>query len=360
MKRTIPVTILVAGLAVLAVGGLVSFWPHIPLDSAPTTPDAPPTSLVCYGTVDSRHGMLLLQPARAGRVVRVLARENQSVRKGTPLVQLDDRSAKFQEQEATLAVQAAEVQLGKAKSGLVQYQARQAQAEAALEAVQIKLHRADLAVADTERMEKIGAANRGHVAMARDELDATKALIKVEQNKLTELKAVDPDLDVKLAQFQLDRAQVQLSQARQGVEEHVLKAPTDGMVLRVLTQEGDLVGPASPRPAVWFVAAGGWIVRAEVSQEFAGGVREGQEVQVEDEASDRVLAKGRIAELSDWFLPRRQFNALPTGVNTGLTLECVIDLREGHGHLRFGQGVRVRVLSKPATATGEPGKPAPG
>ena len=123
--------------------------------------------------------------------------------------------------------------------------------------------------------------------MAQDELDVTKELIKVEQHKLTELKAVDPELDVKLAQFQLERGQVQLRQARQDVEEHVLKAPTDGIVLRVQAQEGDLVGPTSPRPAVW-LAPGGWIVRAEVSQEFAGDVREGLEVQVEDEASPRA------------------------------------------------------------------------
>jgi multidrug resistance efflux pump len=170
---------------------------------------------------------------------------------------------------------------------------------------------------------------------------------------------VDPELDIRLAQLQLERGQVQLSQAHQEVEEHVLKAPTDGTVLRVQAQEGDLVGPTSPRSAVWLLPAGGWVVRAEVAQEFAGRVREGLDVQVEDEASAGLLAKGRIAEVSDWFLPRRQFNALPTGVNTGLTLECVIELSEGHGRLRLGQRVRVRVLAHP-TASGEPGKPAGG
>ena len=95
MKRTIPVAVLIVGLAALAVVGIVSIWPHVPLDSALTTPDAPPTSLVCSGSVDSRHGMLLLQPARSGRVVRVLAREKQTVRKDAPLLQLDDQPARL-------------------------------------------------------------------------------------------------------------------------------------------------------------------------------------------------------------------------------------------------------------------------
>jgi hypothetical protein len=105
------------------------------------------------------------------------------------------------------------------------------------------------------------------------------------------------------------------------------------------------VGPTSPRPAVWLAPAGAWIVQAEVSQEFAGAVQEGLDVQVEDEASARLLATGRVADVSDWFLPRRQFSALPTAVNTGLTLECVIDLQEEHAQVRLGQHVRVRILA---------------
>ncbi|SRR5579883_951715 len=38
---------------------------------------------------------------------------------------------------------------------------------------------------------------------------------------------------------------------------------------------------------------------------------------------------GKRTAVSHWFLPRRQFSALPTSINTGLTLECVIDLQEG-------------------------------
>lgn len=88
------------------------------------------------------------------------------------------------------------------------------------------------------------------------------------------------------------------------------------------------MSPTSPRPAVWLEPASAWIVRAEVSQELAGRVQEGLAVQVEDEASAVLLARGQIAEVSSSFLPRRQFSALPTSINTGLVLECVIKLGE--------------------------------
>jgi multidrug resistance efflux pump len=167
----------------------------------------------------------------------------------------------------------------------------------------------------------------------------------VEQNRLVELNAVEPELEVKLAQLEVNRGQAQLERVRQEREEYLLKAPVDGLVLRIEAQEGDLVGPTSPRPAVWLAPAGPWIVRAEVSQEFAGRVHTGLAVQVEDEASAGLLAKGTILEVSDWFLPRRQFSALPTSINTGLTLECMIDLGERQGQLRLGQRVRVRILA---------------
>jgi multidrug resistance efflux pump len=353
MKRTIQVTSVVVGLG-LAGLGLFLLWPQAPLDSAPTSPAAPHARVVCYGYVDSRQGPLLLQPARAGRVIQVFIKEKQTVAKDTPLVQLDDGLLRLQDEEAELAIQAAQLQLTKAKSGLKQYQARQAQVEAALEATHNKVLAAEHSLAVKEDLFKKGFSNQYEVGVGRAQRDEAKALVKAEQNKLAELKALDPQLEVKLAQLQLKRSQTQQQRARQDREEYVLKAPVDGLVLRVQVQKGDLVSPTSPRPAVWLASQGTWIVRAEVSQEFAGRVQEGLAVQVEDEASAGLLARGRIAEVSNWFLPRRQLSTQPTSINTGLTLECVIELEAGHAPLRLGQRVRVRVLAdQPA------GRPSP-
>ena len=348
MKRTIPVAILVVGLTILAVLGLVWFWPQAPLGSTPATPDAPPTRLVCYGHVDTRQGPVLLQPTRAGRVSRVLVKENQAISKGVPLVQLDDHLVRLQEQEAELAVRAARLQLARAGDGVRQYQARRAQAEAALEAANSKVMEAQHALDRKEQLVKKDLLDQVQVDVGRDQLNGARALVKVEQNRLRELDAVDPERAVELARLQLSRSQAQLERARQEREEYLLRAPVSGLVLRVLAQEGDLVGPTSPRPAVWLVPEGTWVVRAEVSQEFAGRVRNGLAVQVEDEASGALLARGRIAEVSPWFLPRRQFSGLPTATNTDLTLECLIDLQAGKAPLRLGQRVRVRILADQA------------
>jgi multidrug resistance efflux pump len=345
MKRKGRVTVVAVGLAVLAVLGLVLFWPQAPFDASLTVPAAPPARLVCYGHVDTRQGVLLLQPARAGRVIQVFVKEKQTVSKDTPLLQLDDCLVKLKEREAALAIQAAQLQLTKARDGVKQYQARQTQTEAALDAANSKVLAAQQVLDRKEDLAKKQLVSDVDVVVARAQLNEARALVKVEQNRLVELKAVDLELEVKLAQLQLDHSESQLNLARRDREEFLLHAPMGGLVLRVQAQEGDLVGPSSPRPVVWLAPAGAWIVRAEVPQEFAGRVREGLDVQVEDEASAGLLAKGTIAEVTNWFLPRRQLSPLPTSNNTGLTLECVIELGEQSPQLRFGQRVRVRILA---------------
>lgn len=345
MRKTLYGAALAVGLIASTALGLALVWPHTPLDATPTSRQSPPARLVCYGYVDTRYGPLLLQPARAGRVVEVFVKEKQVVSKDTPLVQIDDRLAKLREDEATLAIRAAEVQLARAKNGLIQYQAKQVQAQAAFEVARINLESAKHSLAMAEKMYKDGTANQGHVDLARDHRNQAKAMVQVEENKIAELKAIDPNLDVKLAQLELDRGQVQLQQARQDREEYTIKAPVEGTILRLSAQEGDLVSPTSPRPAIWLAPKDGLIVRAEVSQEFADRAVAGLKVRVEDEANGSLVAEGTIGEVSDWFLPRRQFSASPTSINTGLTLDCVVNLESRHPHLRIGQRVRVRVLA---------------
>ena len=261
-------------------------------------------------------------------------------------MQLDDHLVKLQEREADLAVQAAQLQLAKAKDGLKQYQARRAEAEAAVRAARAKVRRGpSMPWRSRQRYFETGYSNKDRVGAAQAQLDGANALVEVEQNRLAELQAVDPEVEVKLAQLQADRSHAQLERARQEREEYLLRAPVDGTVLRVQAQEGDLVGPTSPRPAVWLEPAGGRIVRAEVSQEFAGRVRKGLAVQVEDEETAGVLAEGQ---------DRRRFGLVPAAPPDRLAADrrqhrphrgSVIDLDPGHARLRLGQRVRVRVLA---------------
>jgi multidrug resistance efflux pump len=242
-------------------------------------------------------------------------------------------------------VEAAQLQLAKAQDGVKQYQAKRAQADAAVRAARAKSAAIEHSLALEQGFLDRGLSNKNRLDAARAQLDAANFLVEVEQNKIAELQATEPEMEVNLARIQVSRSQSQLERARRERGEYILHAPVSGLVLRVQAQEGDLLGPTSSRPAVWLSPEGAWIVRAEVSQEFAGLVKEGLTVQIEDEANAQLLGDGTITETSDWFLPRRQLNLLPTSVNTGLTMDCVVEIKNGHAQLRLGQHVRVRVLA---------------
>lgn len=324
------------------------------------TPSAPGEAplAVCYGVVDCRNGPLALLPLRPGRVVEIHVREGQRVTKGTPLLQIDDRLAQSRKEEAELGVRASELILAKAKNGLVQYEAKVAQQKAAIEVVGFKMPLAEAFLLAKEKLFKDGIVNQSEVEAARSQIDELKALERVEKQKMVELKAVDPQLEVDLAQVQLDRSRQTAEQAKLDLDEHVLRAPLDAEVLRVMAQKGDLQSPQAGRPAFLLVPQGPFIVRAEVSQEFAPRIRPEVPVVVEDEASVKPLAKGTIREVGEAFLPRRLMGLEPNRINTGLVLEIIVDLNPGETEkdaprLRIGQRVRVRVLPPKSKATTE-------
>ncbi len=127
-----------------------------------------------------------------------------------------------------------------------------------------------------------------------------------------------------------------------------VKAPGDGTVLRVLVLPGDVLGPQSRRPAVLFCPAGERIVRAEVEQEFASRVAEGQAAVIQDDARKGRVRHGKVRHVSDWFTRRRSVIQEPTQFNDVRTLECIISLAPKQPPLRIGQRLGVRI-GGPAT-----------
>jgi multidrug resistance efflux pump len=281
----------------------------------------------------------------------VFVEEKQIVAKDAPLLQIDDHLVALRERQAELAVDAADLQLTKAEAGVAQYEAKRAQAEAALEAANNKVAAAQFALDRKQELVDKEFINRVEVEVAQAQLNEARALVKAEQSRLAELGALNPETEVKLARLEQSRSRTQLEESQQDRREYLLRAPVEGQVLRMQVEQGDLIGPTSPRPAVLLAPKGPWIVRAEVSQEFASLVEEGAVAEVEDEAALGVLAKGTVSETSDVFLPRRQLSDLPNAVITGVAMECVIELQGEHKPLRVGQRVRVRIFDKPHAGT---------
>ena len=139
-----------------------------------------------------------------------------------------------------------------------------------------------------------------------------------------------------------------LDKAKLAVEESVVTAPSDGKVLRLDLRKGDLLAAQPKSPPLIFCPAGPRIIRAEVEQEWAGRVQEGQVANIEDETSngDGPKWSGKVVRISDWMAHRRSILPDPSQFHDIRTLECIISLDSNQPPLRIGQRMRVS-LSNP-------------
>jgi len=306
----------------------------------------PPAAAVsCFGYIDVEDGVAALYPLQPGRVERVCVHENDEVRSGTTLLNLDARPAEQLVRQAQADLDAAQAQLVRARQAIAQQKVRDSQQLAAVDAMRHRLRAAEWMLARKQEVVNLAISPK-EVAVAREQCAELQAALRGEEGKLQELRLNDPTVDVRRAEAEVAAKQARLEQARLALDECQLKAPTDGEVLRVQAGPGDVLGSQPTRPAVLFCPKGPRIVRAEVVQEFAAGVAGGQAVMVRDDARAGITWRGKVRKLSDWYSHRRSIWQDPLQYNDVRTLECIIDLEPGQPPLRIGQRVLVQIVAK--------------
>jgi multidrug resistance efflux pump len=340
----------VLALALLSAGLMISAYAFLQPHSAgpvnggaaqAAAPGAP--TVVCFGHVDMEHGVTSLYPAVPGRVKSVDARENEAVQAGAVLVRLDDEMSRLRTRETKADLDAANEQLAQALRLPEQHQARSSQQRAAIEAVRHRLDGAQSLLARKRELAKIQQLNVKEVEAAGALVQELEALERAEKGKLRELELDDPGAAIKRAQADVAAKEARHEQARRGQEECVLRAPADGVVLRVLVRPGEVLGPQPRQPVLLFCPKGQRLVRAEVEQEFAGQIAVGQPATIVDDTSIGSSWRGKVMRISDWYTQRRSILQEPVQFSDVRTLECLISLDPGQPPLRIGQRVRVNI-----------------
>jgi multidrug resistance efflux pump len=306
-------------------------------------PSAPlGTKQVAIAYVDVEPGVTPLYPAQPGRVTEVLLEENKEVEAGTPLFRLDDTLAKDAVAQAKIDLEAAKVRLAQARRLPKQHAAKVA-AQQAL----VKVRRRDAEAARIQH-EKAQRLFKNGVTRSEDDVKTAAKLaekaeeaVKAEEKNLAALEAVDANAAVQLAQLEVDAKREQLKKAEYGLKECTVCAPVKGSVLRSQLSVGQVLGPSPQQPVVLFCPALPYIVRAEVEQEFAGRVAEGQKAVIQDDATGGGSWTGRVKSISGWYSHRRSMLLEPLQFNDVRTLECIITLDPNQPPLRIGQRVRV-------------------
>ena len=258
---------------------------------------------------------ITISPKVSGYVDRVYVVENQDVKAGDPLVQIDPRDyhAQAEQSRAQIAVAAAgaagvEAQIREQQSAIAQAEAQlaAAQADADFAASEVTRYQ-PLAQSGAEPKERLSQL-RNQAAQARSRLASAQAALTNAKQRVSTLEA-----QVRQAQAQGQAARAQLSAADTDVQATILRASADGRIGDKTVRQGQFV-PAATR-MMTLVPNNSLYIVANFKETQLGLMRVGQPVTVEVDALPGVEIPGKVAS----FAPGTgaQFSILPPQNATG-------------------------------------------
>jgi HlyD family secretion protein len=235
---------------------------------------ARPTTIVAPGRVEPVRDPVKLAFEAQGRIAEILVDEGDAVHAGQVLARLDDRLAR--------------ARVAAAEAGLAQARARHSLARRGPRAEDVAAARAEADAADaaarhrgTEqaRSERLGQVG----ALATTVVDADDAAARVATAQAAAATARYQSLARGTRAEQIDEAaaavalaQAELDAARVALDQTVLRAPSDGVILRRTAEVGALVTLMAPAPVVSMADLAQLEIRAEIDEADVAAVAVGQ------------------------------------------------------------------------------------
>lgn len=290
-RRPRRVRALLAKLAVLAIvmlatAAATTYW-YITRDQA-STDDA---------YTDGR--AITIAPQVAGTVVALNVGDNQRVKAGDVLLEIDPRAYVAARDQARGSLQVAEAQLGNARVGLdaarIDYPARLAAAQAQLAAARATEFKAD---ADARRQRSLPRQatsqqdiDSANAALRSADAQVEQAQAAVHQAEIAPQMISEAEARVRQIEAQVALAQAQLEQAELNVAWTKVTSPQDGWITRRNVERGNYVQAGQAllsivTPDVW--------VTANFKESQLARMRPGQRVDVSVDAYPKLKLVGHV------------------------------------------------------------------
>jgi membrane fusion protein (multidrug efflux system) len=305
----------------------------------------------------------------AGQIVSVSIRENQLVKKGDPIAQIDDADyiAREKQAEAELATTVAQAQaadaqvhvteatsrggLASAKAMVNGSSAGVGSAAAQADAARAALNRAEVdakkALVDLNRAKELRQANavspqaldnaqatfdsaqakvaeaRAQLALAEQSRNTALAQVSEAQGKLSQSAPVDAEIataraQADLAHARVDSAKAQLDLAKLQLSYTKIMAPSDGSASKLTVHPGQLVSIG--QPVVELVPTSTYVV-ANFKETQLAKMRPNEKAEIEIDAFPGRKFEGRVESLSGG--TGASFSLLPADNATGNFVKVV-------------------------------------
>jgi HlyD family secretion protein len=286
--------------------------------ASPTVPPAPIDSIVALGRLEPEGEVIKLSVPNAqdSRVNRILVKEGDRVEANQVIAILqgiERREADLQDAEADVKLREAELlKVKQGESKVAQLETQEAailrlkaqletttiQRQAEIKTAQANLDNAELTYKRRRSLNESGAIALAEVdAAARDlaiaqaalqEKDASLAQtvktltaeIEQERSRLDALQEVRP-VDVTIAQAQLEKARIAVSQKQANVRDSEVRVPIAGQILRINTRVGEQVN--TQQGIVELAKTSQMYAIAEIPESSIGQVKQGMAAKVSSE-----------------------------------------------------------------------------
>ena len=230
-----------------------------------------------------------------GPVVRLLVDDNQRVKAGDPLLEIDDSDYQTQLALAQANLASAKDHVLQAKAQIVVDEAKAEQQQAAIAGVQAV---ADRAKADQARYQSVqsNAVSRTEVDLVQATAVSTSSSVEVAQDQAKAAAAqVDLDrADLATATAQVGQAEASLRQAELNVSYTKIVAPATGRVTHRTVEQGAYVSVGQSLLAI--VPDNVWVV-ANFKETQLKRIKPGQPVSVEIDAYPDRKFKAKVDSL---------------------------------------------------------------
>jgi membrane fusion protein (multidrug efflux system) len=258
---------------------------------------------------------ITIAPKVSGYVDRVFVAENQDVKAGQPLAQIDPRDYRAQAAQSVAQIDLAKANAAGVVAQMAEQRAAIAQAEAELNAANAS---ASFAASEVERYRPLAASGaetrerlselQNQATQARARAAAARATLNGAQKRIATLET-----QVRQAQAQGEAARAQLSAANTNVEATILRATADGRIGDKSVRQGQFVQAASR--LMTLVPKASLYVEANFKETQLGLMRVGQPVTIEVDALPGVELPGKLASIAPG--TGAQFSILPPQNATG-------------------------------------------
>jgi multidrug resistance efflux pump len=338
------------GLLVIVLAALVGVGGHMALRGATEPRDAgglkppvyTPDCIAANGVIEGARPEVALRPEVPGTIAAIYFRENEEVHAGAVLVELRNDTQKHQ-----VALAQAELQIARAELERLQNGERQEKRDAVASLEKARQALFDQAKADYMR------AQGSRTATSREDFDSryylmlrAKAELEAVQAERALVEAPPRADELAAAEGRVSAAEARLRLAEAELAKTRLVAPTDGRILHVHAEPGELAGPTSARPVILMADLSKRRVRAFIEELDAARVRVGQPAVITVDGLPGRVFRGTVAVV----MPRMGKRAVQTDAAEEYKdlffREVLIDLDEAD-ELTVNLRVKAKIDTRP-------------